>query len=342
MKRKRLLSGIRILFLCLFAFSGKVFGQGDVADLVQASPADATKLAGAYLNPLFKGIGFGMNSAWYNSAKTKNLGRFDLKIQATGAFVPTSDRSFDVRSLNLENIEPALGANPVTPTAFGKDETGAELQITDNNGIPIPTATFNMPSGLGYNIVPSPQVQLTVGLIKNTDLSLRFTPKVGGDDFGKLGSWGVGLKKEISTLLPGKTEKLLPVDISIAAGYNQINYDYEVPADEQSGGDANQRVEGQFSGFTVDAIVSKKLAVFTPFLSVGFNSAKTKLDMLGDYETATGEVFTDPIKIRQNDISGVRANVGFSLHLAFFRLYGAYSIGEYQAVSAGIGFGIGS
>lgn len=343
----------RILFsalaLSLIVLKNNALAQGDVAELVKAGAADATKLSQAYLNPLFKGIGFGMNSGWYNSAKTKNLGKFDLKIQATGAFVPNSDKTFDINALDLKRTK-VIGSSGITPTAFGKDESGPEMQIYDNNGVLIPNATFTMPSGTGVNIVPSPQIQLTVGLIKNTDVSVRFTPKVGGGDFGKIGAWGVGLKKEITPYLPGKSEKIIPVDISLAFGYNQINYDYTLKVSDQIGEEQNasfnQRVEGKFSGFTVDAILSKKLAVFTPFVSVGYNTAKTDLGILGTYKiktdnSLTPETMVDPVRIKQKDISGLRANAGFALHLAFFRLYGAYSIGEYQAVTAGIGFGIG-
>lgn len=332
------------LLITLSTSKTAVFAQGDVAELVQAGAADATKLSQAYLNPLFKGIGFGMNSAWYNSAKTKNLGKFDLKIQATGALVSTPDRSFDINSLGLTNSRPRNSNNSISPTAFGNDSGGPEIVIYDNGNNEI--SSFNLPSGSGINIVPSPQIQLTVGLIKNTDVSVRFTPKVGGGDFGKIGSWGFGVKKEITSLLPGKSEKVIPVDIALAFGYNQITYDYNIPVEDQIGGngstDLNQRVEGKFSGYSIDAIISKKLAIFTPFLGVGYNNSKTDLGILGTYNIeGQTDPLIDPVKINQTDISGLRANVGFGLHLAFFRLYGAYSIGEYQAVTAGIGFGIG-
>lgn len=339
-----------VIFITL-GFSEKLFAQSDVAEIVKAGAADATKLTQAYLNPFFKGVGYGMNSAWFNSAKTKNLGKFDLRIQATGALVSSADQSFDVSKVGLTKFSPV--GNPITPTAFGDDVQGTLLRYQPDpiGGVGPDPIEFRMPEGTGFNIVPSPQVQLTVGLIKNSEVSLRFTPEVGGGDFGKISSWGVGVKKEVTSLLPWKTEKIIPIDLAIALGYNQINYNYDIAVEDQIGENQNtdldQKIEGKFSGFTVDAIVSKKLSVFTPFLSVGYNTAKTDLGILGRYEiesvnTNTGtETIVDPVKIKQTDISGVRANVGFSLHLAFFRLYGAYSIGEYQAVTAGIGFGIG-
>ncbi|WP_026902581.1 DUF6588 family protein [Pedobacter glucosidilyticus] len=350
------ISKITMLTLFLVSISVASKGQDDIGELVKAGKEDATKLAQAYLNPFFKGFGFGMNSGWFNSAKTKNLGRFDLRIQATGAFVPASDQRFDVSSLGLSNTRVKAGQSNFTPTIFGDDNSASTIEVLDDNGDV--AAEFQMPQGTGYNIAPSPQVQLTIGLIKNTDVSVRFVPSVKIGDGGQINSWGVGIKKEITSFLPGKSEKVIPVDISLAFGYNQVNVDYKIAVEDQvnydnevggpnQGRDLNQRVESKLSGFTVDAILSKKLAIFTPFISVGYNTAKTEVGVLGDYIIKTGsgvndkETIKDPIKINQKDISGMRAGVGFSLHLAIFRLYGAYNIGEYNAVTAGLGIGIG-
>src|SRR5690606_4799237 len=127
------------LFISLLNSKTEVYAQGDVAEIVRAGAADATKLSQAYLNPLFKGIGFGMNSGWYNSAKTKNLGKFDLKIQATGAIVPGSDKSFDINSLGLTNSR-VVGSSSISPAAFGNDSKGPVIQVQDDNGNDIPNA----------------------------------------------------------------------------------------------------------------------------------------------------------------------------------------------------------
>ncbi len=39
---------------------------------------------------LFKGFGNGLNGGWTNTAKTKKLLHFELRITATGAFTPAS------------------------------------------------------------------------------------------------------------------------------------------------------------------------------------------------------------------------------------------------------------
>ncbi|MBK0384029.1 hypothetical protein I5M32_13755 [Pedobacter sp. SD-b] len=328
-----------------------------INNLINNGPSDATKLARAYFMPAFKGFGFGMNSAWYNSAKAKNLGKFDIKIQGTAALVPAQDQTFDISKLGLSNAASAKG-NPVSPTFLSDNNNAASVSLKDDNNNEV--ASIDLPKGSGIKFAPSSQLQVTVGIIKNTDVSVRYTPQIGKETgkFGTLQVLGFGLKHEITKyLFPGKLDKIIPIDLALAFGYNQLTYNYKLPIadqqdDQNTGRDLGQKVDVKLSGFTVDAILSKKLSVFTPFVSVGYNSSQTQLKVLGDFIVNTGinnglpptpryTTFTDPVNIKQNDISGLRANIGFSLHLAFFRLYGSYSIGQYQAVSGGIGFGIG-
>ena len=339
----------------LLSLSLGSIAQNSFTEIVKTNLADATKLGEAYLNPLFKGVGVGINSGWYNSAKAKNLGKFDVRFVGTAAIAPQSDRTFDINSLGLTNTRPTNPNLSIAPTVVGKNVDGPSVKFSDNNGN---STSFVLPGGSGLSFIPSPQLQVTVGVIKNTDVSVRYTPKIGNYEFGKMQVLGIGAKHEITPLLfPGKIGKLVPIDIAVALAYNQIKFQKDFDgADQQddsnSGKDLNQRIEGKFSGVTADLIVSKKLSVFTPFASISYNTSKTDLGLLGDYKienptfvvggsTEQYLTLTDPVKYNQNDISGFRGNIGFELRFAFFRLYGAYSIAEYQAVTGGIGFGIG-
>lgn len=347
---------LQILFLLSLSSLTPILAQeGSFSDFFKTGTGDATKLTKAYLSPLFTGIGVGLNSGWYQSAKAKNLGKFDVKFMATAALVPSEDQSFDVRNIGLSNqtrLAPNQN-NPNSPTAFGKDIKGPEMELFASDGKPL--GSFTLPNGLGFNIVPSPQLQVTVGVIKNTDVSIRYTPKIGNNEFGRFSVLGFGAKHEITSLLfPGKTEKLIPIDIAVAFAYSQINFERKITKDEQldesnSGRDLNQRIDGKFSGISADIIVSKKLSVFTPFVSLSYNTSKTNVGVKGDFIfrdyssplIPTYTTATDPVSIQQNDLAAFRGNIGFQLQLAFFRLYSTYSISKYQAFTAGIGFGIG-
>lgn len=328
-----------LLILVVFLLPLNLLAQNDVGDLFKSSPQDATKLVGAYMNPLFKGMGLGLNSGWTNTAKTKSLLRFDLRVAATAAFVPTEDQTYNTNTLGLQSISPVLGETGIGPTAFGNDVRGSRMQI---NGAG-PNGQFNLPQGTGIKFAPAPQVQLTVGLPKNIDVTLRLVPNISlGNEIGKINQFGLGAKVELLPLIMGKKDKLIPFDLALALGFT--NTTYTLPLDINNGKYTNQEVEVKFKGFNAEAIISRKLLFFTPFASLGYNSSNSRLNATGTYEfqTAGGSAtFTDPIAIKNGDISGLKASLGFQLNLAFLRVYASYTAAAYSYANAGIGFGFG-
>ncbi len=345
---KTKLSALRsLLIISAFLLPLNLLAQDDVGGLFKSSPADATKLVDAYMTPLFKGLGAGLNSGWTNTAKSKSFLRFDLRVTASAAIVPDADKSYNTNSLGLTTIKPAAGSNGIGPTAFGDDNPGAKMELYANG-----TATgqtFNLPQGTGISVVPSPQVQLTVGLPKNIEVSLRLVPNIKlGEDAGSINQFGLGAKVELLPLLMGKKDKLLPFDLALGLGFT--NTTYKLPLDINNGKYTNQVINLEFKGFQTEAIISKKILFFTPFASVGYNSARSSLNALGTYEfdvpvtpaTPTGkQAFTDPVSIQRKDLSGLKASLGFQLNLAFFRIYGSYTAAAYSYFNAGIGLGIG-
>ncbi|MEJ6979332.1 DUF6588 family protein [Pedobacter sp. P351] len=350
MKNNRLVK-ITLLVSCL-VFSHVVYAQDGVAELAQVGP-DATKLANAYLSPIFKGFGIGLNSGWANTAHSKNLGRFDVRFSLTGAFIPKEDETFDVTALGLSNsVRLKSGQNPLSPTAAGDKTTGPIVEIYNGND---KIKEFNLPKGANIPIIPAPQLQATVGLIKGIDVSLRAIPEIKLGDVGSINMIGGGVKVELLPLIAGKTlGKLLPFDLAVALGYTQFSYNKKLDYTPPSGSPAvndNQEIEAKISGVNVQAILSKKLLVFTPFVAVGYNTSKTSGGLKGDYNVITGSVpitnmpvystITDPVSLDKKNFNSFRSDIGFQLNLAILRIYGSYSVSEYNSFNAGIGFGLG-
>lgn len=326
--------------------SGSGFDQ-----LIKSSPADATKLVQAFAEPLFKGFGIGLNSGWNNTAKTKKLLHFDLRITGNIAQVPTSESTFDVTKIGLSShVAPDASSPTNIAQTFAGDKNAANpiLDIKDNNGNKI--SSFTMPKAV-VKYIPAPNIQLTVGLVKNTDLTIRTTPSINiGSNGGSVGMIGFGIKHDLIQDFAKKVPK--PFDLAIAVNYNRLNYNVPLTVNPDAGTApapgsqtdfSNQKVKGTFSGTSVQAIISKKLLFFTPFLSVGYQTASTDFAVLGNYPvTSSAGVYTtisNPVSINETSISGFRTDIGFQLNLAVFRIYASYSPGSYQSVNGGIGLG---
>jgi len=341
--------------LILLSLAFRATAQGGFSDIIKVSPGDATKLIQAYGDPLFKGFGVGMNSGWTNTAKTKKLLHFDFGFSLAGAFTPTSDKSFDVTKLGLSSgVTPDNPSQTITPTIGGeRNNDGVVLDINDHNGNKI--SSFTMPKGY-LPIIPSPQVQLTVGLIKSTDLTIRYIPNTKfGTEVGSENMIGFGIKHDLTQYMFGPAKKLVPFDLSLLLAYSRLNLDASLnvkpedgaehdPSDPNKNTDfSNQHTDAHFTSFLAEAIISKKLLFFTPFLAVGYNTAHANLAAIGNYPVTTNvngdySVYTDPININEKTISGFRADIGFQLNLGI-RIFASASLAQYKSVNAGIGFG---
>lgn len=325
------------------------------SQLLKAAPGDAEKLLNAYGTPLFKGFGTGLNNGWTNTAKTKGFLHVDVRVSTSGVFVPQADKSFDVTKIGLSsNIRPIPGSPNITPTVAGdKDMTSATLGIYSNNNVLVDQ--FTLPKRV-TPVIPAPQIQATVGLVKSTDFTVRYIPKTKiSTDLGSVGMIGFGLKHNImGDIFTGLSRRLAPFDLAIAAGYTRLNY--ELPVEIRPGAGkvpdaasanktdfSTQRIEGHFSGFNIQAIISKKLLFFTPFAAVGYNAARTNVGLLGNFPVSSGiatyTVYTDPVNINTNSINNVKIDAGFQLDLAFLKIYASGSLAKYKSVTAGVGLG---
>jgi hypothetical protein len=228
------------------------------------------------------------------------------------------------------------------------------MRINDDNGNKI--TTFNMPSGV-IKYVPAPDIQFTIGVSHNTDVTLRTTPTINlGSDAGTVKLFGFGVKHDIIQDFAGKG-KTKPFDLAFAVNYNKITYTktLDVSANgaqpvpgSQPADFSNQRITAAFSGLNFQAIISKRLRFFTPFASVGYQKASTDLSVLGNFpltSTVPGQgsfytVVTDPVHINETSISGMRADAGFQLNLLILRIFASYSVGGgYNSANAGVGLG---
>jgi len=341
------------LLLITFAFKANAQSDDGISQLFKSGPADVNKLVNAYSNPLFKGFGNSLNGGWTNTAKTQSLLHFTLRITASASIVPDKDKTYDLNSLNLTNIK-ATGS-PIAPTFGGDKNLSTGITVTDPTN---PNNKYNttLPKGV-IKYIPAPQVQLTVGLIKNTDVTVRFIPTIKvSDDVGKVGMFGFGLKHNLVNDIDPKHP--LPFDLAVAIGYTHLNYtkSLNVVPDADNGGVSgshdftNQSIEGHFSGFNTQVILSKKLLFFTPFVSVGYLTSSTNVGFKGNYPFLTSvnalnkpvyTTFTDPINVSGSSasVSGPRADIGFQLSLLALKIYGSYSFAQYQSANVGIGLG---
>jgi hypothetical protein len=319
--------------------------------LLKSGARDAKILTKAYLSPLEKGIGTNLNTGWFTSASTHKFLGFDVQIHGVATFIPSSGRHFDVRDLDLKKVELADGANPITPTVNGKDVAGSEVVVKDHGR---KVADFTLPEGSGLHLAPTPMIQASLGLIKKTDLILRFVPKVQAGDYGNFRMKGIGFKHSISQWLPGG--RLFPVNIAVAVGYNHVrvngNLDLKpepgaAPDPDYDGDYSNQKVKDTFDTFTAQLIVGKSLPFISAYVAGGYVTSSMHLAVTGDYpipEDILGvkrtTTITDPFSYDQSGANTFNLTGGLTIKLSIFHIFGQYTLAKRSTVNAGIGFSV--
>ncbi|WP_256009518.1 DUF6588 family protein [Desertivirga xinjiangensis] len=356
----RIFTKLSALFLVGgMTFSNATFAQDEIGELLVGSKDDATLLTKAYLEPFFKGFGLGLNSGWTNTGTTKKLGRFEIRVGATGALVPNSAKSFDVTKLGLTSLRPTSSSNVIAPTVAGEEVDGPEM-VLYKDGSPVEGTEFKLPQGLNPPAIPAPQLQASIGLIKGFEVTARYVPEIdGGDDFGKISMVGGSVKFQPLRLISKKLNKAMPFDLAVALGYSKLKYSYNLDVQPEDAiaknptdvtkDFSNQKFEATFSGINAEAIVSKKLLFFVPFVSVGYMTSTTDLGLRGNYPVTTGfngvsktyEVYTNPVSIDQKYVNNLRASAGFGINLFLLHIYGSYNVSTYNYVNVGLGIGFG-
>jgi len=336
-----------ILFISVCPVTSLMSQSGDILDILYSGPEDASRYADKYFEPIFKGLGYGFNNGWYNTAKTHQSLGFDITISANLAFVPEKDNYFTFRNEDFLVTELETGTEAQTPTLFGPDEIGPIMEVRDDvTGLTI--ARFAGPRGagieneIGFQAIPSPIIQVGIGVIKNTDIKVRYIPDVARKD-ADYSVWGIGVMHDIGQWIP--VIKKAPIDLSLFAAYSRLNTTIRFDPLEEFPGE-NQRFSSSISGYTIEALVSKKISVITLLAGFGYNSAKTNFDLLGTYNVTYGNPalpedysveFEDPIRLDTREGSA-RLTGGVRFQFAVVTLHTLYTFNGYNLLNVGFGF----
>jgi hypothetical protein len=309
-----------------------------------ADPGDSNKLMQAYFNPAMEGLIYGMNNGWYHTAKVHKTLGFDLTIGLSAAIVPSEKEIFNIAGLTSIN-QPTGTA---TGSTFAGPDTETNMTVSRTiNGTPV-TANFNMPGGvtedLPLNAVPAPIAQFNLGLPGKFEAMVRFFPETDlGDDGGKAKMLGLGLKKEITGWF-GPLDKL-PLHVSLLAAYTSMDVSYGI--EDTTTGElrtTDAKAEFDLKSYTVQAIASLNFPFINIYGGLGYSSGKSNLKMTGTYEgvysgLATPIVLTPPSDLSFN-AAGFKSTIGARISLGPLKIFGDYTLQEYNTISAGIAISI--
>ena len=249
----------KTLTTLLIIFSSTITFSQVMVEEIESSQS----LIEAYISPLGESIGQGLNNGWFNTAKPHKLGGFDLTFNFNIVSLPNTSLVFDPNEIE------GFSSNSLSPTLLGKGD-GATITYDHPSGF---SETFKMPDqAVQLNNLPIPTLNLGVGLIKETELNVRYIPNTNYDikmlGQGSVNLLGIGLKHNLMQWIPLASK--LPIHLSIQGAYTSLNTSFEIKSDN-----IDQMVELNTVAYNYNLILSKKLLMLTPYLSIGYSNSIT-------------------------------------------------------------------
>jgi hypothetical protein len=342
---KKYLKSTLLMCLSLVTLSSHAQNISELTQLLKAEKNDASALMKSYVSPAINAISNGMTSGWYTTGKAHKTLGFDLGVSLSAVFTPSSDDYFtpalssNTTFKNLTN--PSLGA----PSVVGpKDITTYESTYTPPNGLPNQKFTIDGPEGLdlkkniGFSALPVPMVQLGIGIIKNTDLKIRFVPEQKSNSV-TFKMFGIGVMHDIKQHIPGI--KKLPFDLSVLAAYNSVSGTASlVSTSGVTSSDGS--LAYKLNSWVAQAIISKKISVLTGYLGVGYGSVSSNVDITGNFLVPAGAAsfaLKDPLALSLSS-NTAKLTAGIRLKLGPVYFSGDYTLQKYDALTLGFGFAV--
>ncbi len=334
----------RLIIVSLaFLMTSKSLAQDELDLFLQAGVDDAGLMIENYLKPVFEGVGYGYTNGWYHTAKAHETLGFDISISGNIAFIPQSKLTYTFNNSEYNNIQLSNSNSDELSTILGPYQKSERPELTFyNDGEEVVRATsppgaIDLKEEIGFNAVPVPMVQAGIGLIRETDLIIRFIPPITlGEDAGKISMLGYGIKHNIGQWITPLDYS--GIDVSFLAGFSSL----KVTADLSEEDDPSTRDnEGVFkiNGLVFQGIVSKEyINIFTIYGAIGYSRAGSRTQILGTYpiDPDFDQLPTDPIDLKYGN-SSMNLTAGLRVRIVALTISSAYTLQEYPVLSLGLG-----
>ena len=343
-----------IVFIFILFITGASYSQSTEETLSNLSSDAAT----SYVEPIISAFGSNMNSGWVSGVPSASILGLNLKLRviAAGSFFSDDKRTFSTSGkfqftsgqaddiLQASDITPAnhptnyddikneilsreWEVNISGPTIIGSDQEFVEVTFpgAQIQGETIDEYTNVLTDVKGFlndiPLLPTPMLQLDVGTIIGTDVSIRYFPGIDIQDLGKFSLWGIGFMHNPGVWLANP----LPVDIGLGFFYQDLKI-----------GNVFENKSYQYGAF-----ISKEIGViitFTPYAGVTLESSRTTLNYTYNFDTEVGPQSTN-VSFELDGENNIALTGGVMLSLPVVSINVDYKVAKVSTLTAGVALG---
>lgn len=349
---KKISKIISLLFILLFSAAEKEFPQSIGETLSNLSSNAVLK----YSEPVISAFGSSMNSGWFTGLPASSNGiHAKIRFVGVGSFFTDDHRTFSyVGNLNLtssqvDEILLSSGYDPNTipnyesikneilsqgwevtfegPTIIGNlnEHLQVEFPGTEIQGYNINPYTIELEDVKGYlnniDIMPSPAIQLDIGSVVGTGVSVRYFHGINLYDLGVVNIWGAGIIHNFNYWFSDP----LPIDIGV--GYYFQNFKV---------GDIFANTASQF-GLYLSKRIGGRISI-EPYAGLTYETSRSQIDYRYEFDSPAGQQELQ-LHIDYDGDNSVNLALGTSINLSIFLINFDYKFGGTNTGTIGIGFG---
>jgi hypothetical protein len=333
----------------------------NIENILVSGKQDASLYLENYLEPIYNGVIYNLGGGWYHTGKTHKKFGFDISVSALASLVPDTDKTFLFKNADYTYLELDDGSQTdLLPTAMGQpsskriavkipiDASGNTVPFGSQTGFKV--ASFETLDGIENELpiaaIPTPMIQVGVGLPTKTDIKLRMMPPIG-DKNAEIFLLGVGLQHDVLQHFI-KNDVISILDLSVLGGFTTTEIKY-TPEDSENA--TNQETNIKINAYTVQLVGNLDLKIINFYAGLGYVGGTATTKVKGDYtftynfEDNSGipisgqqsETVHDPIDISY-DLGGVKMTMGLRINAAWFKVFADYSIQKYNTANVGVSF----
>lgn len=319
---------IPYLFFQITIFTYAQSTSPDLSNFVN----DMVFMSKKYVAPAATASAYQSSGAWYSSAKSVGKFKVDLSIHVNALFIPQSKKSFNIKNSDFSSlvIQDTSLENANIPTALGGDtQVFFDFFIDDNQ------YELQAFEGVKVDVLPHPYLQATVGLWKETDITLRYAPKIT-IEASNYEIFGAALKHNITQYFNPKNAN--PFEVALLVSYSEfdLNLFFDPVNIKPVGSSASTEPLTTLNGVIVDAnswlfqsIISKKVNNFEFNGALGITQNKFNY-LISGKKGLVLDLFNDLLELLDESKSHFKADVGVNYHFKNAYISSTISIGEFQ------------
>ena len=301
---------------------------------------DMVQLSKGFVAPAATASVYQSTSAWTRTAKGLGKFKLDVSVHANVLPIPRKQRAQNVSNSDFNSLVIRGGQTTTSiPTALGGDtDVFFDFTIGGEN------YELQAFEGVDRDYLAHPYVQAAVGLWKETEVILRYSPKIkiNASDYSIMGA---AVKHNISQHFIKRDSANSNFELAVLASYSKfdLNLFFDPFVLESTNSSAGTQPLAVINSSIVDAhalllqcIASKRFKKFEVLATLGYTRGDFNYK-LGGSEGFLLDLFNRALERLEEKRNGVKGDLGVNYYLApKWCLNATVAIGEYANTNMSI------